>query len=177
MPMHESILIVDGSRETLELAQRVLSNERYDVHVARSAEEALELLERLRPHVVLTDMRLPGSVGATEMVARMRANRAMQGATVVMVTTDASEAERQTALASGYDDFIARPLTTAMLRELVARWVSRDIRGQLSPTGRSWLHRLFRPSRRWRSIRQIPTYKAGTMLPAADHFAPMSRQR
>ncbi|HZO80123.1 MAG TPA: response regulator [Candidatus Binataceae bacterium] len=176
--MHERILIVDACRETLDLARRVLANERYDVEVASSAEQALEIAQRLRPQLILTDLRLPGPMGALGMVAWLRAQPALRRAAIMVVTTDASEAEHEEALASGCDEFISQPLTTAMLRERVSRWVSRDpAASRLSPSGGSWLRRLFGPARRRLEVKEIPAYRAGSRLPVADHFAPPSRSR
>ncbi len=175
--MHETILTIDGSRETLELAGRILRNERYDVEVANSAEQALALLQGLRPRLILTDMRLPGGMDAMELVRRLRSAASTRSVAIVMVTTDASEAERTAALAAGCDDFISRPLTAAMLRELAAYWVSRDpAAGRLSPSGRGWMRRLFKPARRKEAVRQLPTYRAGTRLPPGEHFAPLWRR-
>jgi CheY-like chemotaxis protein len=174
--MHETILLIDGSRETLEIAQRVLHNERYDVRVASNAEEALKLIDRLRPRLVLTDMRLPGAIDPMEMVRRLRTEPATRAAAVVMVTTDASAAEREAAMAAGCDDFISQPLTTAMLRELAAKWIAREPgAGRFSPTGSTWTHRLFEPARRACPVGQAPTYKCGTTFPPADHFGPQPR--
>ncbi len=174
--MREPILLVDGSHETLEMAQRVLSNERYDVRVASSADQALALLDGFKPRLVLTDMRLPGSAEALEMVRRLRAKAWTRGAAIVMVTTDASEGEREAGLAAGCDDFISHPLTTVMLRELAAQWIAKEPgAGRLSPSGGSRMRRFFEPTRRPQPPGQAPGYKAGTRLPAADHFAPSPR--
>lgn len=159
--MHEAILIVDGSRETRELAERVLRNERYEVDVAGDAEQAFERLSSFRPRLILADMRLPGRVSALEMVRRMRSDPALRSIPIVMVTTDASEAEAVAAMAAGCDEFISQPLSTMTLRRLVAGWTGKDPGvGRLSPTGSTWMSRLFEPSRRRRTIVPIPNYRA-----------------
>lgn len=163
--MHEAILVVDENRETLELAQRVLRNERYNVCVARDGEQVLDMFESFRPRLILTDMRLPGLVEALDMVRRLRAEPAARATAIVMVTTEASEAEAEAAMAAGCDDFIAQPLSTLMLRRLVAKWIGKDpVTGRLSLTGSTWMRRLFEPARRRRSVIQIPAYKAGPPL-------------
>lgn len=175
--MHEAVLIVDGNCQTLELARRVLQNERYDVRVASDAEQALELLATFHPRLILTDMRLPGRINAIELVRRVRAGASTFAAAVVMVTTDASEAEAAAAMAAGCDEFISRPLSTLMLRGIVAAWMAKEPGlGRLAPTGRTWMSRLFGPARRRRTVMQIPSYKAGSRLPPVQHFTPAARR-
>lgn len=171
--MHERILLVDGDCAVLELAKRVLGNEHYDVRVASSANEALRVADSFRPQLILSDMRLPGSADALEMVRRLRTASTARTAAIVMVTTGASEAEWKAALIAGCDDFISQPLSTPMLRDLAASWIGKGPGGaRLSPTGSTWMRRFFQPARRPQPLRGAPTYSAGTRLPPADHFAP-----
>ena len=171
--MHETVMIVDENRETLELAQRVLRNERYDVCVARSSQEVFDMFESFRPRLILTDMRLSGPIEALDMVRRLRAKPSARATAIVMVTTEASEAEAEAARAAGCDDFISQPLSTAMLRRLVAQWIVRDAAtARLSDSGRTWMSRLFGPARRRRSVIQIPAYKTGSQLAPTQRFMP-----
>lgn len=173
--MHEAVMVVDENRETLELAQRVLRNARYEVCVATSAQEALEMFDSFRPRLLLTDMRLSGPVEALDMVRRLRAKRTARTTAIVMVTTEASEAEAEAAIAAGCDDFISQPLSTPMLLGLVARWVGKDpATARLSSNGKTWMSRLFGPARRRRTVFQIPSYKAGSPLAATQHSAQRS---
>lgn len=170
--MHEAVMVVDENRETLELARRVLRNARYDVCVATNVQETLEMFDSFSPRLILTDMRFSGPVEAVDMVRRLRAKRAARTTAIVMVTTEASEAEAEAAIAAGCDDFISQPLSTPMLLGLVARWVSKDLAmARLSPDGKTWMSRLFGPARRRRTVVQIPSYKAGSPLVPTQHFA------
>jgi CheY-like chemotaxis protein len=174
--MHEAIMIVEKDSGTVELARRVLRNERYDVCVARDGEQALQFFRSFRPRLVLSDMRLPGRIEALEMVRQIRAESAARSTAIVMVTTDASEAEAQAAIAAGCDAFISQPLSTLMLRRLVADWTAKEpTTGRLSPTGRTWMSRLFEPARRRRTVVQIPGYRAGSSLPPAQGLMSSTR--
>jgi len=63
MTSHHSLLIVDDEPHILKALNRVLHSDRYTLHTVGSAEEALALMEREPPSVLLTDQRMPGKSG------------------------------------------------------------------------------------------------------------------
>ncbi len=79
----------------------------------RSGEEALAELDRLRPHLVVLDMRLAGALDGLD-VCRQIAGRTA----VIVITARDSLADRVAALETGADDFVGKPFST---RELLAR--------------------------------------------------------
>lgn len=70
-PADGRLLIVDDERMAAELLQEILARRGYDVQVAHDAGEAVDLFARLNPHLVITDITMPGGDGAS-LVARMR---------------------------------------------------------------------------------------------------------
>ena len=54
-----TILVVDDLETNLELLERILTAQGYDVRTARDGEEALDLVAQQSPDVVLTDIRMP----------------------------------------------------------------------------------------------------------------------
>ena len=58
-----TVLIVEDERTLARAVKLFLTESGYEAEVAGDAEKALELLERLRPDVVFTDVRLPGMSG------------------------------------------------------------------------------------------------------------------
>ena len=57
------ILVVDDSAATLELIQRNLALQGYDVHTSQGAADALALLDAMAVDLVVTDVRMPGLSG------------------------------------------------------------------------------------------------------------------
>jgi CheY-like chemotaxis protein len=77
-----------------------------------------------RPHLVLMDCQMP-ELDGLEATARVRAWEAQRGLArlpIVALTASAYEEDRQKALASGMDDFLAKPVNLEALREVLARW-------------------------------------------------------
>lgn len=64
MSSHHSLLIVDDEPHILKSLNRILGSDRYRIRTAASAEEALGLIDREPPSVLLTDQRMPGKSGS-----------------------------------------------------------------------------------------------------------------
>jgi CheY-like chemotaxis protein len=70
--------------------------------------------------VVLLDIGLPGLDGH-EVARRLRANPGGRGALLIALTGLGQEADRQRALAAGFDHHLAKPVDPEELRGLIAR--------------------------------------------------------
>jgi CheY-like chemotaxis protein len=125
---HEPILIVDDSPSNLKLARVVLEGEGYDVHTAADAEEALRLMQTLRPRVILTDLRLPGTDGLA-LTRRLKAQASTKDIAILVVTGCALDGDEARAREAGCDGYITKPFDITLLKRVIA--------GHLSRTGRS----------------------------------------
>jgi class 3 adenylate cyclase len=110
------ILVVDDVPQNVRLLEAVLTSRGYGVIAASSGAEALEVVGRERPDLVLLDIQMPGMNGY-EVCGRLREDPATQFLPVVMITSSGDE-ERLKALEAGADDFVPKPFNQA---ELLAR--------------------------------------------------------
>jgi diguanylate cyclase (GGDEF)-like protein len=100
----------------LKLIEHTLSREFDCVHQARNGREALEIFERERPALVITDCMMP-DVGGFELCQRIRA--AQSSYVYIIMVTSISETENVVkGLAAGADDYLTKPFHTD---ELLAR--------------------------------------------------------
>ena len=88
--------------------------EDYDVHDARSGEEALEAVREQRFDLILLDMNMPG-IGGLETCRSIRTG---SEAAIIMLTVRNSEQDKVAALDAGADDYVTKPFST---QELLAR--------------------------------------------------------
>jgi CheY-like chemotaxis protein len=79
------VLVVEDDMETRYLLAEMLEAERYVSLLAANGEEAFEILSRTRPHVVILDLMMPVMNGF-EMLAKLRADRLLQGLPVLVLT-------------------------------------------------------------------------------------------
>ena len=87
MGIQGKILIVDDEIEALENCRRILSRVPYDCMAASDPGQAMELMERERPGLVLTDLRMPKLDGIEVLTAAKRMDPAVQ---VVLLTAHAT---------------------------------------------------------------------------------------
>lgn len=115
----ESFLIVDDSASMRTFMTAVLEGDGVDGVVAVGAAlEAFRLAVASPPRCVLLDVNLP-NVSGLELLAMLRRHAATSAVPVVMVTTEAGQADRAKALALGANGYVEKPLTPAQLLDAV----------------------------------------------------------
>ncbi|MEW6251699.1 MAG: PAS domain-containing protein, partial [Planctomycetota bacterium] len=121
-----TILAVDDQRESLEMVKRVLEERRAHVIVASCACEGFNMLQRVRPDVLISDIGMPGEDGYT-FLRRVRALPVECGGATpaVALTAFAGLDDRQRAIACGYQAHIPKPVDVAQLIATVAGLVNR----------------------------------------------------
>jgi two-component system, cell cycle response regulator DivK len=118
----EPILIVDDNPANLKLVRVLLATEGYEVRTATTADEALSVLGAFRPRLILMDVQLPGMDGL-ELTRRLKAAPATRDTAIVALTAYAMKGDEERALAAGCDGYIAKPIDTRTLPDIVARYV------------------------------------------------------
>jgi two-component system cell cycle response regulator len=110
------VLIVDDAPDTLEIIQKLLNFEGYDVITAPTGEEWVKKVKEEKPDVVLMDINLPG-IDGTEALRRVRKINPLQ--CVVMLTAFATLDNAILALKEGASDFIKKPFENEHLIHIV----------------------------------------------------------
>ena len=113
--MAATILIVEDEHAVARGIQYALQQEGYDVGVARSGEEGLEIATREAPDLVVLDVRLPG-IDGFEVLRRVRAAGAKMP--ILVLTARDDEVDKVIGLEMGADDYLTKPFG---LRELLSR--------------------------------------------------------
>ncbi len=111
------ILVVDDNPQNVELLEAVLSAGGYVICKAYSGEDALALIDRIDPHVILLDVMMPGMDGY-EVCRRIKGEESTRLIPVIMLTALNSLEDRVKGIESGADDFITKPFHKP---ELLAR--------------------------------------------------------
>jgi DNA-binding response OmpR family regulator len=108
------VLIVEDDTNTAELVALYLKREGFQALTASDGENALVLVERHRPDLVILDLMLP-KVDGWEVCRRLRQT---SNVPVIMLTARDEEIDRVAGLTLGADDYVVKPFSP---RELVAR--------------------------------------------------------
>jgi phosphate regulon transcriptional regulator PhoB len=113
----QKILVVEDEPDIRKLVQYNLTQERFNVLEAEDGEQALKLLQREKPSLVILDLMLPGLSGM-ELCKLLRQRSDTAKLPILMLTAKAGEADRIVGLEMGADDYLAKPFSP---REMVAR--------------------------------------------------------
>jgi CheY-like chemotaxis protein len=117
------VLIVDDNPTNLRLICSILETRGYRLLEATSGAQALGILERERPDLVLLDIQMPNLSG-TEVARRVRHNPNTAHLKLIAVTALAMPGDRETILASGFNDYVAKPYRITDVLNTIERWLA-----------------------------------------------------
>ena len=113
------VLIVDDDPFIRKLILTTLEGvSSFDLHQASDGEEAVQTARREGPRLVFLDIDMPRMDGI-EACRQMRAEPAMEGAKIVMLTASSEDSARDRAAAAGADRFLTKPFSPLDLLRLV----------------------------------------------------------
>ena len=108
------VLVVDDDPQIRRVLRATLAARDYEVHDARTGEEAIEFLRQNRLDLVLLDVNMPGMSG----LEACRQIRSSSEIAIIMLTVSDAEEDKVAALDAGADDYVTKPFGTP---ELLAR--------------------------------------------------------
>jgi two-component system, OmpR family, phosphate regulon response regulator PhoB len=111
------LLVVEDDRPIAELLKHHFAAAGFIVTTTPSGDEALILIEEVKPDLVILDWMIEGTSGI-EVCRRVRRSRATERLPIIMLTARGEEDDRVRGLETGADDFVAKPFSP---KELVAR--------------------------------------------------------
>ena len=103
----ERILIVDDEKNIVSSLTGILSDEGYEISTTGDGVEALEIIQKDPPDLVLLDIWLPGMDGI-EFAKRLRANSETKNIPIIMLTAKSDEDNKIKGLDVGADDYRAQ---------------------------------------------------------------------
>jgi two-component system response regulator VicR len=108
------ILVVDDERPIAEIIKYNLQKEGFEVQTAYDGEEAIKMVHKMNPELIILDVMLPKKNGF-DVLKEIRMEYVMP---VVMLTAKEEENDKITGLELGADDYITKPFSN---KELIAR--------------------------------------------------------
>lgn len=134
----KKILAVDDSETYLQALADALRQDSYDVVLARSGEEAIEMLNVQRADCILLDLMMPG-LGGLETCRILKSTPGLRDIPVVMLTAVEDRETMIEGLGAGADDFISKSSDFAVLQ---ARVVAQLRRKQFEDENRQFREQL-----------------------------------
>lgn len=127
----ERVLVVDDAPDTLELIERNLTANRYEVFTAPGVAEAIRILDSVQIDLVITDLKMP-KVSGMDLVRHIREN--LRDTQVMMITGYPTVEGAVTAMKTGSQEYLTKPFTDEELLSTVERVLDvqrarRDVNG------------------------------------------------
>jgi chemosensory pili system protein ChpA (sensor histidine kinase/response regulator) len=130
-PLAPLVMVVDDSLTVRRVTERMLLREGYRVVLAKDGIDALERLALEKPAIVLSDIEMPRMDGF-DLLRRLRADDALRGLPVVMITSRIAQKHRDHALQLGADHYLGKPYSEEQLLGLIAGYTGRPSEPQRS---------------------------------------------
>lgn len=118
--MSQKILVADDEPNIVISLEYLLKREGYTVVIAKNGQEALDAIAAERPDLVLLDVMMPIKTGF-EVCQEVRANEALQGTRILMLTARGRDTDLAKGLALGADAYMTKPFSTHELVQKVAQ--------------------------------------------------------
>ena len=113
-----NVLVVEDEADSMELVQGLLSH--YGIHCvgAMSGEEALQMLQKMTPTLIILDLALPG-VDGWGVLQAVRSHRQLSNVPCVAITAFHTPELAEQAIKAGFNAYFAKPIdSTSFVREL-----------------------------------------------------------
>ena len=108
------ILIVDDIPENLQILNHVLSDEQYLVRAAISGTQALQILPKFNPDLILLDISMP-DIDGYQVITQIKTNPATSEIPVIFLTAKALSEDIVKGFRCGASDYVTKPFKTEEL--------------------------------------------------------------
>ena len=126
------ILVAEDNADILSLVRHALSNDGYEVHLARDGQEALDKYVTVEPDLMLLDVMMPRRNGFEVLRELAVSGQRRAEVPILMLTARASEEDVMTGFELGVDDYLTKPFIVGELRARVKALLARYGRARLT---------------------------------------------
>ena len=120
--MSKRILVVEDQADNRRILQDLLTRAGYEIILAENGQEALEVVARERPNLILMDIQLP-LLDGYEATRLIKANPALRAIPIIVITSYALSGDESKAKAAGSDAYFAKPFSPRALLAKVREYL------------------------------------------------------
>jgi len=118
------LLLVEDNPVNQAIVKAMLNRLGHKPDLAADGAEAVEACGREAYDLVFMDCQMPGMDGF-EATARIRAQETLRRVPIVALTANATADDRACCLSAGMDDYLAKPVRSASIQEMLVKWLPR----------------------------------------------------
>jgi CheY-like chemotaxis protein len=113
------VVVIDDEEDSLEVAEVILQEYGAHVHTASNGKDGLDVVRRVRPRFVISDLSMP-TMDGWEFISGIKNSRELTDIPVIALTAHAMSGDRERAISAGFHNYLTKPLTIeTFMRNLV----------------------------------------------------------
>ncbi|MBS1735486.1 MAG: response regulator transcription factor [Bacteroidetes bacterium] len=121
----KKVLIAEDDHDILEIVRYNLALNGYEVHIARTGNEALDVARRVKPDLIILDIMMPDRTGL-EVCRILRTDASFNDTFILFLTALSDETTHIKGLETGGDDYITKPISPKILISRVNAFIRRS---------------------------------------------------
>ena len=115
----KKILIVEDHADIRRLIRMTLEFEAFEIHEADDAATGWDMARALLPDLLLLDVMMPGPLNGLDLCRAVKADPALAGVPVVVLSARGNSIDREAGLAAGADAYLVKPFSPMQLLDLI----------------------------------------------------------
>lgn len=104
------VVVIDDEEDSLEVAEVILYEYGAEVHVASDGQEGLDVVRKVKPRFVISDLSMPVLDG-WGFISAMKQEAGLNEIPVIALTAHAMVGDKERALTAGFHNYLTKPLT------------------------------------------------------------------
>ncbi|MGR5287419.1 response regulator [Vibrio maritimus] len=123
---HAHVLVVDDMKTNQVVVKSLLSKFKVSVDVVENGQQALDILRERSFDIVFMDCQMPVMDGfeATTMIRKPESKVVDPNVTIIAMTANAMQGDRERCLEVGMDDYVTKPINSKMLLATLEKWLT-----------------------------------------------------
>lgn len=117
--IRKSVLVVDDSITMRKYVERALLRENYEPILARNGVEAMNIVRKMQPDIILTDLEMPQMDGF-ELVSMIKTHAEFKHIPVIVISSRSGQKHRKKLAKAGVQGFLGKPYQEAELLDVLA---------------------------------------------------------
>ena len=123
MQTSQKILYVKDNIDNRILVRRILMAEGYNILEAQDAYDALQVVQKQRPDLILMDINMPEIDGYT-LTARLKGMPGLSSVPIIALTANVMRGDRERSFEAGCDGYIQKPIDVDQLPAQIKRFLN-----------------------------------------------------
>ncbi|WDI32647.1 response regulator [Hyphococcus flavus] len=122
------ILLAEDNQVNQLVFKSLLQNEPVEITAVEDGAAAVAAWRRISPDLIVMDVSMPvmSGIKATEEIRKIETELKLKPTPIIAATANAMETDREICLSAGMNDYVAKPIKAAPLKQMIAKWGRSD---------------------------------------------------